>query len=109
MYGFIAGLISGFFGAGGGLILIPFFSKFLKLDAKTARATAITIVLFLVISSSFFYLKNKAINWNIAVFCAIGGCIGSFIGSKILKKSSSNFLNIIFIIFLIYSGIKMIV
>lgn len=107
MYGFVAGITSGFFGAGGGLLLIPFFSKILKLDAKTARATAITIVLFLVLSSSFFYFKNGAINWNIALFCAIGGCIGSFIGSKILKNTSSNFLNIIFIIFLIYSGIKM--
>lgn len=107
MYGFIAGLTSGFFGAGGGLLLIPFFSKILKMDARKARATAISIILFLVISSSFFYFKNGAINWNIAVFCAIGGCAGSFLGSKILKKTSSKFLNIIFIIFLLYSGIKM--
>ena len=107
MYGFIAGLISGFFGAGGGLLLVPFFGKILKMDARKARATAILIILFLVLSSSFFYLKNGALNWNIAIFCAIGGCAGSLIGSKVLKNSSSKFLNIIFIIFLLYSGAKM--
>lgn len=107
MYGFIAGLTSGFFGAGGGLLLVPFFGKFLKMDARKARATAITIILFLVLGSSFFYLKNGDINWNIAVFCVIGGFVGSFLGSKILKNTSSKILNIIFIIFLLYSGIKM--
>lgn len=77
------------------------------MDARVSRATAITIILFLVLSSSFFYFKNGAINWNIAAFCAIGGALGSFLGSKILKKASSKILNIIFIIFLLYSGIKM--
>lgn len=72
IFGFIAGLISGFFGAGGGLLLIPFFTKFLKMDARIARATSITIILFLVLSSSFFYLKNGGINWSISIYCAIG-------------------------------------
>lgn len=105
--GFFAGVISGFFGAGGGLLLIPFFTKFLKMGSKTARATAITIVLFLVISSSFFYFKVGNVDLKTSAFCAIGGILGSYIGSKLLIKFSSKFLNIIFIVFLIYSGLRM--
>ena len=78
------------------------------MDSKKARATAITIILFLVLASSIFYLKNKAINWKVGILCAIGGTVGGFIGSKILVKINSKFLEIIFIIFLIYSGIRMI-
>lgn len=106
--GFIAGIISGFFGAGGGLLLIPFFTKFLDMGAKTARATAITVVLFLVIASGFFYFKLGNIDFGTAALCAVGGIIGSYVGSKLLVKFSSKFLNIIFIIFLIYSGLRMI-
>lgn len=77
------------------------------MDAKTSRATAITAILFLVIVSSFFYFKKVNINLKLAINCAIGGLIGSYIGSKLLVKCSSKILDIIFIIFLLYSGIKM--
>ena len=71
MFGFIAGFISGFFGAGGGLLLIPFFTKVLEMNSKKARATAITIILFLVLSSSFFYFKSGGIDWQIAIYSVI--------------------------------------
>lgn len=107
MYGFFAGLISGFFGAGGGLLLVPFLSKYMKLDAVRSRGTAIFVILFYVIVSSFFYFKADNIDFWLGIKCAIGGIIGSFIGSKLLIKFSSKFLNLIFIIFLFYSGIRM--
>ncbi len=105
--GFISGLISGFFGAGGGLIVVPFLSKFMKMDAVRSRATAITIILFLVITSSFFYFRKINLDLSLVINCTIGGIIGSYIGSKLLVKFSSKVLDIIFIIFLFYSGIKM--
>lgn len=89
-------------------MLIPFLSKYMKLDATKARATAIFTILFYVIVSSFFYFRADSMNFELAIKCAIGGVIGSFIGSKLLVKFSSKFLNLIFIIFLFYSGIKMI-
>ena len=57
--GIIAGLISGFFSTGGGLILVPAFIYFIKLDEKKARATSIACILPMVITSSIFYAKNK--------------------------------------------------
>lgn len=108
MCGIISGFICGFFGAGGGLLLVPFFGKILKLDAVKSRATAITIVACLVATSSIFYYQNSNIDFKIAIFCTIGGIFGSFIGSKLLMKLQPRFLNLIFIIFLYYSGIRMI-
>ena len=37
--GLISGIVSGFFSAGGGLILVPAFIYFLNMDEKKARAT----------------------------------------------------------------------
>ena len=43
--GIVAGLISGLFGAGGGMILVPAFSIINKMDEKKARATSIFCIL----------------------------------------------------------------
>ena len=106
--GFFAGIISGFFGAGGGLILVPFMTLILKENEFTARATTIMCIFFMVFTSSFFYFKEKSIDWWIAGKCAFGGIIGGYIGSKLLINLDKKVLEILFIIFLIYAGIKMI-
>ena len=108
MYGIIAGFVCGFFGAGGGLLLVPYLDKILKMRVVESRATAITIVSCLVAISSIFYYQNRNIDFKIALLCTIGGVFGSFIGSKLLMKVQPKFLNLIFIIFLYYSGVKMI-
>ena len=86
--GIIAGLISGLFGAGG---------------------TSILCILPLVATSFFLYFKNRYIDWNIGIKCAIGGIIGSVIGTILLRKLDDKILKILFTIFLIYSSIKMVI
>lgn len=107
--GILAGLICGLFGAGGGLILVPAFVFINKMDEKIARATSIFCILPLVLTSCLFYFKNKYINWNIGIKCAIGGIIGSFIGSVLLKKMDNTALNILFAVFLFYMSIRMVI
>lgn len=101
-----AGIISGLFGAGGGLILVPVLVHYLKLNEKEARATTIFCILPMVVTSGIIYANNDLINWNIAIKCAIGGIIGSIIGTKLLKSLSNKALKITFIIFLIYVAIR---
>ena len=105
--GLIAGIISGLFSTGGGLILVPAFLYFFKLDAVKTRATSIMCILPMVVTSSFFYAKNQYIDWNLGIYCAIGGIIGSFIGSKILNRIPNFILKILFSIFLIYISLYM--
>ena len=106
--GTVAGIISGFFGAGGGMILVPAFAYFLNMDEKMARATSVFAILPMVITSSIIYLNNDLINWKVAIYCGIGGIIGGAIGSILLKKLPIKVLKITFIVFLIYTSAKFI-
>lgn len=106
--GSLAGLVSGLFGAGGGMILVPAFIHLLNLDEKRARATSVFTILPMVMTSGFFYMQAKNIDWTLGIKCAIGGMIGGYIGSKLLKKLSNRILKIAFILFLAYVSIKMI-
>ena len=107
LIGISAGFISGLFSTGGGLILVPAFSYLLSLETVESRATSIMCILPMVITTSFFYAKNDYIDWKVGILCAIGGAIGSYIGSKILNKMPKYILKIAFTIFLFYVAIKM--
>lgn len=106
LIGIFAGIISGFFSSGGGMLLVPFFSHILKLDEVKARGTSVFCIVFFVVTSSIFFFGKKYVDYEIGVKCAIGGMIGAFLGSKLLMKIDKKFLKILFIIFLLYSGIK---
>ena len=109
MIGIVAGLISGLFGAGGGMILVPAFSIINKKDEKKARATSIFCILPLVITSCILYLKHQYIEWEIGIKCAIGGVIGGIIGSILLKKMNDKILRILFTTFLLYTSVRMVI
>ncbi len=108
LIGFLGGMISGFFSSGGGLILVPYMTSVLKMDEVRARATTIFCIFFMVFTSGCFYFGQDYIDFGIAVKCAIGGIVGGYIGSKVLWNVSRKFLEISFILFLLYAGVKMI-
>lgn len=105
--GILAGIISGLFSTGGGMILVPAFIYLLNLEDTKARGTSVFCILPMVVTSSFFYYKGNYINWKVAIFCAIGGAIGGYIGAKLLKKLPEKVLKISFTVFLIYVSFKM--
>lgn len=108
LIGLFAGCICGFFGTGGGLLLVPSFIYLLKIEPKRARATSLFCMLVMVITTSIFYYKNNYIDWNLGLMCALGGIAGGFIGAKILKKFPNYILKIVFICFLVYVSYNMI-
>ena len=106
--GLLAGIISGLFSTGGGMIVVPAFIYLLNMQDKKARGTSIFCILPMVVTSGIFYYKSNYINWNISILCAIGGMIGGYTGAKLLKKIPTHYLKVAFTIFLIYASYKMI-
>ena len=103
--GVLAGLVSGLFSTGGGMILVPAFIYLLKMEDSKSRGTSIFCILPMVITSSFFYYKGHYINWKTSIL----GSIGGFFGAKLLKKLPEKTLKIAFTIFLIYASYKMLI
>jgi len=106
--GLIAGLISGFFASGGGMIVVPALVYLIGISEQKARATSLFVILPMVIASGVFYYRNDYIDWKVGVLCAIGGMVGGFFGAKYLKRIPEIYLKSAFAIFLIYVSIKMI-
>ena len=106
--GVLGGFVSGFFGAGGGLIILPALIRILKLDEYKARGTTLATILIAILVSSIFYSKFNYFDFGMSLKIAIGGIIGGFIGAKVVEKFSRFGLSITFDIFLLYVSLKMI-
>ena len=108
LVGLVAGIISGLFTAGGGLIIVPALLYTLKLEPKKARATSVFFFFPMVITTAIFYGQSNFIKWDIGIMCAIGGIIGGIVGAKLLNRLPEKYLKIAFAMFLVYAGINMI-
>ena len=108
LIGIFAGIVSGLFASGGGMILVPAFLYLLKMEDVESRATSVICILPMVVTSGIFYYKSNYIDWKIGMLCAIGGIIGGVVGAKLLNKLPEKYFKIAFTIFLIYASYKMV-
>lgn len=88
LIGLLAGLVSGFFATGGGMIVVPALVYLLKTSEQKARATSLFVILPMVITSGIFYYKNDYIDWKIGFLCAVRRSNRRFLGSKVSKENS---------------------
>ena len=71
LIGLFAGVVTGLFGSGGGMILVPAFTAILRLEEKEARATSVFCILPMVCTSAFFYINNSYIELETSILCAV--------------------------------------
>ena len=106
--GFLIGIINSLLGSGGGLITVPYLTKE-GLSQQSAQATSTFIILPLTLLSTFFYMQNHYFDWKDAVLFLPGGILGAILGGIFLKKIPANALKIIFSLFMIYAGVRLMI
>ena len=107
--GVFAGVLSGFVGVGGGVIIVPALVFFLGLSQHTAQGTSLfvlsmPVVLFAVIN----YWKSGNIEWKYGLVIAATFLIGAYVGSKLSLKLSPGMVKLIFGVFLAYVSFRLI-
>ncbi|GAB6045805.1 sulfite exporter TauE/SafE family protein [Caminibacter profundus] len=104
--GFVTGFASGFFGVGGGFLLVPALYMGANLKIKEAIATSLFIIfLFGVFGLLSYVIQGREIDYSISAIFAVGGALGGFIGAYFAKKINQDRLRFIFAIFTIIMGI----
>ena len=106
--GLFVGFLSGFFGGGGGMIVVPLLTFALGLSEKESHATAILTILPISIASSIVYIASGNINFLQLLYASIGFVAGGIIGAVLLKKLNNKILRIIFALIMIIAGAKMV-
>lgn len=104
--GAAAGIANGFFGGGGGMILVPLLVRRCGLSQRQAFATSVAIILPLCILSSVIYFLRGGLDFTTALPYLAGGFIGGWAGGKAFKKLNMVWLRRAFALLIIYGGIK---
>ena len=102
--GGLAGLVNGFFGGGGGMILVPLLVSRCGLSQRKAFATSVVIILPLCALSAVIYWLRGGLELSAALPYLIGGLLGGLIGGKVFKKVSMPWLRRIFALFILYGA-----
>ena len=109
-----SGLLNGFAGTGGGIILY-FVLKFLNkhknnknTDMKDVMATTISVVIPMSIVSSVIYMAKEKIIYRELLTYLPAALIGGLIGAVLLDKLKFKIVKKIFAAILIYAGIRII-
>jgi len=106
LLGVIVGLLSGFFGIGGGTIMVPMLLM-LGYDIKVAIGISVVQMAFSSIYGS--YLNNKKGTLDIAMISVIGlgGFAGALLSGYITAAFSDTTLELIFLSFAIFALIRL--
>ena len=104
--GFLAGIANGFFGGGGGMILVPLLVRRCGLSQRQAFATSVAIILPLCILSSVIYYFRGGPDLTTALPYLAGGFVGGWVGGKVFKKVNMIWLRRLFALLILYGGVK---
>jgi len=105
--GLAGGLLSGMFGVGGGIVLVPLLVTFAGLDQRKAAATSLLAILPSSIAGSITYLAHGEVDVLAAAVIAAGAIVGSLIGTRLLKRLPLAWLRWGFIALLVLVAIRM--
>lgn len=101
-----AGLANGFFGGGGGMVLVPLLTRWCGLEQRKAFATSIAIILPLCALSSAVYWFRGGLDFMLALPYLLGGLLGGFLGGRMFKKLNMVWLRRAFALLILYGGAK---
>jgi len=104
--GGLAGIANGFFGGGGGMVLVPLLTARCGLDQRRAFATSVAIILPLCALSSVIYLFRGGLDLAVALPYLAGGLAGGFLGGRLFQKLNMDWLRRAFALLILYGGFK---
>ena len=102
LVGIFIGAMSGFFGIGGGMILVPILLV-LGFDIKTAIGISIIQMVFSSIFGSYLNHKKGSLIIGEGIFVGLGGFVGGYIGGYVTQYVSDAILQIFFFFVLVFA------
>ena len=105
--GLLAGFLAGLFGVGGGILIVPGLVLTVHMTQRLAHGTSLAAVVPISVASLISYAAHGNVDWNVAVWLAIGAVGGAVVGTRLLHVLPQRTLAIIFIVVLVASALRL--
>jgi uncharacterized membrane protein YfcA len=106
--GLVAGILSGMFGIGGGIVIVPALIYLAKMKHLEAMATSLAALIPPVgLLGAYEYYRNGDIHIGAALLLAAGLFVGAFFGARITLTLPPDLVRRLYAVFVVAVGVKM--
>lgn len=105
--GAAAGILSGLFGVGGGIVMVPAAVILLGFDQHRAQATSLAAIVPIAAVGALVFGRADSVNFVAAAVLAVGSLIGVRGGARLMNRLSAERLARIFGVFLVIVAVTM--
>lgn len=106
LVGLLVGLFSGLLGVGGGIILVPLLVLLMHKGQKEAQATSLVVVALGATSGALTYGFSGFVHWESLLFLIPGGLVGTWLGTFLVKRVESRWLQLLFSVLLVATAFR---
>ena len=107
--GLAAGFVNGFFGAGGGMVLVPLLIWLVGLPDKLAFSSAISIILPLCVVSLVIYGRHDMLTLSDALPYLLGGAGGGVLAGLWFQKVPAKWLHLALGALILLGGVRLLI
>ncbi len=107
LVGIAAGFLSGMFGVGGGILIVPGLVLVAKMDQRIAHGTSLAAVLPISASSLLSYWSHDHVDWRVGACLAAGALAGALVGTRLLHVLPHRTLAIGFAGLLVVTAVRL--
>ncbi len=104
---FLAGIASGVFGIGGGMVLVPLLHYGLKMNIHAAIGTSLAMIIPAAIAGAIRHGMHGHVDWKIVFLSCAFLIVGAYLGATISVKLDAHLLRKMFAALLVLVAIKM--
>ena len=104
--GALAGAANGFFGAGGGLFLVPLLVYWCRAEERRALATSVAVIFPLSALSAAVYWMQGGLDLAAAWPYLLGGAAGGWVAGRVFRRIDMVWLRRAFGLLLVYGGVR---
>ena len=105
--GVAAGVVSGLFGVGGGVIVVPGLVLWMGLDQRRAAATSLATITVSAATAVVLFGRASAIDWPAAGYLLIGAGLGVRLAARYLDRIPSTVLTWVFAALMFLAAIRL--
>lgn len=100
--GLCAGMGSGVFGIGGGVVIVPVLVFIAGFTQHRATGTSIAVLLPPIgLAAVFEYARHGQVDWRAAIIIAVMMFVGAYLGAVVANKTGEAQLKLLFGVFLL--------
>ena len=106
--GLAAGLLSGLFGVGGGIVMVPLLVAWLALDQRRASATSLLAIVPIATASAAGYAMAGNVDPGAGLVLLLGSVVGGQLGARLLPRVRVATLQLWFGIFSLVTALTLV-